>query len=304
MLPNRLPVELLRALETRSAPAYRVDSAGPDGVVLTAAGYPSIHLFGRGDDLVARCAGAEHSAPLWSLDHLAAVLMPSLAAPLPDIGGNLRKELRKIKRRLKPPAPVVPLTAEQQAAVEQLRPVAIGIAQKMAGIVTKDRIAAALVHLADAVQAWDGRGSLRPFVCERVEKRLIDDIRKDKPRAKAFRLDPRRIKRGVTARHPQGVYRESPSHRMELAEAATTARRCLTAEEVHALKLNLAGLTSEEVARREHFSERKARYLLANARRAVRDAAKTSGLPAKEIAIVLLACQDEIRARALRLLGE
>src|SRR6516162_2260063 len=115
MLPNRLPTELLRALERRGAPAYKVESAGPDGVVLSAAGYPSIHLFARGADLVARCAGIEHSAPLWSLDHLAAVLSPAIAAPLPDLRAQLRKSRRSAKRRLKPPRP--PLTADQQADV-------------------------------------------------------------------------------------------------------------------------------------------------------------------------------------------
>lgn len=311
MLPNRLPVEMIRAVERSGGPEFRVQSAGPDGVTLTAAGYPSIHLFARGPDLVARCAGVEHAAPLWSLDHLAAVLLPYIANPLPDIGEDLRKILRKVKLRLKPPAPAVPLTVAQQADVERIKPLVIGmIRRRFPGVRDKKAlIDEAMPLLCEAVQAWDGRGSLSGFVCERVYQRLCSWIGGQARQIPQHPVDftPIRGPRGksvVPGVGPEPAYRDDPSRPLRLAEAATAARRNLSAEEVHALKLNLAGLTSGEIARREHYSERKARYLLANARRAIREAAKTSGFPAEEIATAVLACQDDIRARALRLLGE
>jgi DNA-binding CsgD family transcriptional regulator len=289
MLPNRLPVELLRALERRGAPAYRVESAGPDGVCLVAAGYPSIHLFARGDNLVARCAGVEHSAPLWSLDHLAAVLMPSLAAPLPDIGGNLRKVLRKVKRRLKPPAPSVPLTPAQQADAEKVKPLVIGMIKRGFPDVQdkKGLIDESMPLICEAVQAFDGRGSLSGFVCQRVRQRLCSWIGEQAKQIPQYPTDMRPVRGDEDALMPgvgrEPAYTERPSRRLEVEEAAAAARRYLSAGEIEILRLALQGKTPREIASLLRMSVATVYRHRTDARNLIRRLARESKLSWKEV---------------------
>jgi RNA polymerase sigma factor (sigma-70 family) len=299
-----LPVELLRALENRGAPAYRVDSAGPDGICLVAASFPSIHLFARGENLVARCAGVEHAAPLWSLDRLAAVLMPAIAAPLPDLRAQLRKTHRAAARKLKPPRP--PLTAEQQADVERLRPKAIAIARRKGN--GQDVIAQALLALSQAVQDYDGRMSLDAFTLERVEQRVKDFFDKEGTFYRHHnKYDPRqqsKLVKPAPEATPDCAIHDDPTRRPRLAESAAAVRDALDLQQKSVLRLIADGLDNEEIARRENRSVRRVEQIVASIRRTVGKEAREAKLPAKALLTVTMDLLAAARSAAVKLLGD